>query len=66
MRRLRRARLASDGEALARRLEIFRCASRGCGGNLAFALLADLAEAKSESLETDAAYSAPPARPWTR
>ena len=45
----------SDGEALARRLEIFRCASRGCGGNLAFALLADLAEAKSESLETDAA-----------
>ena len=29
--------------------------ARGCGGNLAFALLADLPEAKSESLPTDAA-----------
>ncbi len=43
-----------DGEKLARRLETFRCASRECGANLAFALLADLPEAASEELETDA------------
>ena len=44
-----------DGPALARRLETFRAASRGCGGNLVFALLADLPEAASERVRGDAA-----------
>ena len=44
-----------DGEKLARRLEAFLCASRGCGPNLRFALLCDLPEAGSAELDTDAA-----------
>ena len=44
-----------DGPALARRLETFRAASRGCGDNLLFALLADLPEAAVERAWGDAA-----------
>lgn len=45
---------AKDADKLARRLETFRCAARDCGGNLLFALLADLPEAKSETMPADA------------
>ena len=44
-----------DGKALARRLEEFRLASRDCGGELRFGLLADLPEAKSGKTAADAA-----------
>ena len=46
-----------DGPALARRLETFRAASRGCGDNLLFALLADLPEAAVERAWGDAAVN---------
>lgn len=44
-----------DGPELARRLEEFACASRECGKNLMFAVLADLPEAKNEHESGDAA-----------
>ena len=43
-----------SGPELARRLEEFSLASRDCGGNLAFGLLADLPEAKAPELPSDA------------
>lgn len=45
----------SSGPALARRLEEYRLASRDCGENLLFGVLADLPDADGETTEKDAA-----------
>ena len=43
-----------SGPALAARLEEYRCAARGCGGRVVFALLADLPEAETAETPEDA------------
>lgn len=44
-----------DGETLSRRLEEFRLASRECGGELRFGILADLPESRNEHESADEA-----------
>ncbi|NLV87252.1 MAG: hypothetical protein GX025_08575, partial [Clostridiales bacterium] len=47
---------ADSGKTLARRLEEYRLASRDCGENLLFAILADLPDNKEPSAEYDEEY----------
>lgn len=46
----------SAGEALARKLEEYRLASRDCGENLIFGILADLPDCKSSSSPDDSGF----------